>query len=82
MAFIFGSRSWVDRQGAFSIRYLLGEERVSVNVIQGAGHLPFADNPSEFNNLIIQICNLVDERNYSQSQSLDIYEVSTLLQDE
>lgn len=65
MTFIFGSRSWVDRQPAFQVKYLLGEERVSVNVIQGAGHLPMADNPDEFNNSIIQICNLVDERKFA-----------------
>jgi len=61
MTFIFGSRSWVDRQPAFQVKYLLGEERASVNVIQGAGHLPFADNPDEFNSLMIQLCNIVDE---------------------
>lgn len=82
MTFIFGSRSWVDRQPAFQMAYLLGEDRVSVNVIQGAGHLVFADKPDEFNDLVIQICNLIDDRNDSLSNQNVDHEVSSLLQDE
>ena len=72
----------MDRQPAFQMAYLLGEDRVSVNVIQGAGHLVFADKPDEFNDLIIQICNLIDDRNDSLSNQNVDHEVSSLLQDE
>lgn len=73
----------MDRQPAFQVAYLLGEDRVSVNVIQGAGHLVFADKPDEFNDLVIQICNLIDDRNDSlPNQNFDNHEVSSLLQDE
>lgn len=72
----------MDRQPAFQMAYLLGEDRVSVNVIQGAGHLVFADKPDEFNDLVIQICNLIDDRNDSLSNQNVDHEVSSLLQDE
>lgn len=37
ITFIYGSRSWIDRQPAFQIKRSLGDERVDIQVIQGAG---------------------------------------------
>lgn len=59
--FIFGSRSWIDRQPAFQIKYLLGDDRVAVSVIQGAGHHVYADRTTEFNRLLCETLDHVDE---------------------
>jgi abhydrolase domain-containing protein, putative len=61
ITFIYGSRSWIERQTAFQIKYLLGDSRVDVHVIQGAGHHVYADKSAEFNNLINEICLNIDE---------------------
>lgn len=61
LTFVFGSRSWIDRQPAFQIRYLLGDHRVFVHVIQGAGHHVYADCPTIFNLYFCEMLNDVDD---------------------
>ena len=67
LTFIYGSRSWIERQSAFQVKYLLGESRVDVHVIQGAGHHVYADKPQEFNSLINEICYNIDEKYFQNS---------------
>lgn len=61
LTFIYGSRSWIDRQPGFQTKYLLGD-RVDVHVIQGSGHHVYADKPEEFNDLVSNACLSVDKK--------------------
>ncbi|XP_054163083.1 (Lyso)-N-acylphosphatidylethanolamine lipase-like isoform X1 [Oppia nitens] len=61
MTFIYGSRSWIDRQPGFQTKYLLGD-RVNVEIIQGSGHHVYADKSEEFNELVAKVCHTVDSR--------------------
>lgn len=100
LTFIYGSRSWVDRQSGFQAKYLLAtsatsrtpsmiegivtraaeavhaanggyyrnadtgddHERVSIHVMQGAGHHVYADMVEDFNQLVLQTCFEADAR--------------------
>lgn len=97
LTFIYGSRSWVDRQSAFQAKYLLatsetsrtpnviediiaraaaaveaanrgehyedgGSERVSIHILQEAGHHVYVDRVEDFNKLVLQTCLEVDAR--------------------
>ena len=80
LTFIFGSRSWIDRQPAFQIKYLLGDHRVAVTVIQGAGHHVYADRPLLFNELLCETLLYVDEfqqQTPSSSSSVSDFSVYT-----
>jgi abhydrolase domain-containing protein 5 len=61
LTFVFGSRSWIDRQPAFQIQYLLGEHRVRVTIVQGAGHHVYADCPATFNQCVCDMLKSVDQ---------------------
>ncbi|CAG2176195.1 unnamed protein product, partial [Oppiella nova] len=61
VTFIYGSRSWVDRQPGFQTKYMLGD-RVAVEVIQGSGHHVYADKHQEFNDLVANVCYQEDRR--------------------
>lgn len=37
ITFMYGARSWIDRQSGFQTKYLLGD-RVDVNIVHGSGH--------------------------------------------
>lgn len=56
LTFIYGSRSWIDRQPGHYIQDILGNDRVSVHIINGSGHHVYADKYAEFNDLIKQAC--------------------------
>lgn len=96
VTFIYGSRSWVDRQSGFQAKYILAtaasalspeeaanavaaaaaaasasssdelesgdeeHERVSVLILNGAGHHVYADMPEEFNQMVLKVCADVD----------------------
>jgi pimeloyl-ACP methyl ester carboxylesterase len=62
LTFIYGSKSWIDRQPGFQIKYLLRDRLVNVQVIHGAGHHVYADRPEIFNEMVMESCNCVDER--------------------
>ena len=62
LTFIHGSKSWVDRQPAIQIKYLLNDRSVEIHVIQGAGHHVYADKHENFNQLVTSTCRSVDER--------------------
>lgn len=49
---IYGSRSWVDHDPGFQIKYMRRDTFVDVQVIQGAGHHVYADRAQTFNNII------------------------------
>lgn len=62
LTLIQGARSWVDREqiNGVKIKCVLGDHRVSLHVIQGAGHHVYADKPDEFNNIVNTACNIAD----------------------
>ncbi|KAG0725164.1 Protein ABHD4 [Chionoecetes opilio] len=49
---IYGSRSWVDQDPGFQIKYMRRDTFVDVQVIQGAGHHVYADRAELFNAII------------------------------
>jgi len=76
LTFIYGSRSWIDRQPGFQTKYLLGD-RVNVHVIQGSGHHVYADKPDEFNDLVSKACYSVDEKLEPNSNNNDEENISS-----
>lgn len=62
LTFIHGSKSWIDRQPAIQIKYLLSDRSVEIHVIPGAGHHVYADKHDTFNQLVNGACLSVDER--------------------
>ena len=62
LTFIYGARSWIDRQPALQIKCLLSDRSVDVHVIQGAGHHVYADKHDMFNDLVNATCREVEER--------------------
>lgn len=62
LTFIYGARSWIDRQPALQIKCLLSDRSVDVHVIQGAGHHVYADKHELFNDLVNSTCRAVNDR--------------------
>ncbi|KAK8789094.1 hypothetical protein V5799_021130 [Amblyomma americanum] len=60
MTFIYGSRSWVDKQPGIRVQRLRPESEVDVEIIDGAGHHIFADKPDQFNEIVMKICRGAD----------------------
>uniref|UniRef100_A0A131YYF9 1-acylglycerol-3-phosphate O-acyltransferase ABHD5 n=1 Tax=Rhipicephalus appendiculatus TaxID=34631 RepID=A0A131YYF9_RHIAP len=60
MTFIYGSRSWVDKQPGIRVQRLRPESEVDVEIIDGAGHHIFADKPEQFNEIVSKICRGAD----------------------
>lgn len=57
---IYGSRSWVDRDPGFQMKYMRPNSYVDVQVIQGAGHHVYADRANVFNDRVNTIGHFVD----------------------
>lgn len=57
---IYGSRSWVDRDPGFQMKYLRKDSYVDVQVVQGAGHHVYADRASLFNDRVNTVGEYVD----------------------
>lgn len=55
MTVIYGSRSWVDHDPGFQIKYMRKDSYVDVQVIHGASHHVYADKAEVFNKLINDI---------------------------
>lgn len=60
ITFVYGSRSWINRQPGLQIKYSRLNSYVDVQVVEGAGHHVYADKPEEFNNMINSICDSLD----------------------
>ena len=58
---VYGARSWIDHNTAYSVKQLRPDCQVGVHIIKGAGHHVYADRPREFNVLVEEICRAVDE---------------------
>ncbi|KAK3858515.1 hypothetical protein Pcinc_035298 [Petrolisthes cinctipes] len=74
---IYGSRSWVDHDPGFQIKYMRQDSYVDVQVINGAGHHVYADRAREFNDIVQSIGihadagTLPTKTNISTDDSLD-----------
>ncbi|XP_071957612.1 (Lyso)-N-acylphosphatidylethanolamine lipase-like isoform X2 [Antedon mediterranea] len=53
---LYGSKSWMDTKIGHSIKYLRKESKVTVEIVQGAGHHVYADKPESFNKIVQDIC--------------------------
>lgn len=60
MTFIYGSRTWMDRECGNQTRYLRNESRVDVEIINGAGHHVYADRSESFNFLLNKYLDAMD----------------------
>ncbi|XP_045193546.2 (Lyso)-N-acylphosphatidylethanolamine lipase-like isoform X2 [Mercenaria mercenaria] len=61
ITFIYGSRTWMDRECGNQSRYLRNESRVDVEIIVGAGHHVYADRSENFNSLMSQYLDTMDK---------------------
>ena len=57
---IYGSRSWIDHSTGKETQERRSGCYVDVQVITGAGHHVYVDQPNKFNELVEQICQNVD----------------------
>ena len=62
LSFIYGERSWIDRQPGIQIKQLCTERSVEVHVIHNAGHHVYADKLEDFNRLVNKSCSDADNR--------------------
>ncbi|XP_041961663.1 1-acylglycerol-3-phosphate O-acyltransferase ABHD5 isoform X1 [Alosa sapidissima] len=56
MTIIYGSRSSIDGYSGNSIKELRPDSHVEIIAIRGAGHYVFADQPDDFNQSVLQVC--------------------------
>ncbi|KAL2083882.1 hypothetical protein ACEWY4_019400 [Coilia grayii] len=56
MTIIYGSRSSIDGYSGNVIKELRPNSHVEIIAIRGAGHYVFADQPEEFNQKVLQVC--------------------------
>ena len=56
MTILYGSRSWVDSTTGYKIKYLRSKSFVDVQIIRGAGHHVYSDQPERFNWAVSDLC--------------------------
>lgn len=61
VSMVFGSNSWIDNSIAAQIFAELRPDQFETNVIRDAGHHIYADQPEEFNELMVGKFERVDE---------------------
>ena len=66
---VYGSRSWMDHTSGYSVKYLRPDAYVDIQVIKGAGHHVYADQPDAFNNIVEKVYQKVDEECAESSES-------------
>lgn len=59
LTFIYGSRSWIEKQPGEFLRDCMAPNRVTVHEIEGSGHHVYADRYNEFNELVKEACSSV-----------------------
>lgn len=58
---IYGAKSWVDSGTGDHVKYLREDAFVDVHVVRGAGHHVYADKSEEFNSIVNNVCEKMDE---------------------
>jgi abhydrolase domain-containing protein 4 len=61
LTLVYGSKSWVDHSSGNIIKNARPKSYVNVHVIHNAGHHVYADQPQEFNSIIVKTCDIADE---------------------
>ncbi|KAL4234358.1 Alpha/beta hydrolase domain-containing protein 4 [Mactra antiquata] len=61
ITFIYGSKTWMDRECGHQCKYLRNDSHVDVEIIIGAGHHVYADRAEQFNKLTNQYLDLMDK---------------------
>lgn len=59
LTFIYGSRSWIEKQPGEFLRDCMKPNRVTVHEIEGSGHHVYADKYNEFNELVKEACSKI-----------------------
>ncbi|XP_013791729.1 protein ABHD4-like isoform X1 [Limulus polyphemus] len=80
ITFIYGSRSWVDRQTGFQTKFVRLNSYVDVQVVQGAGHHVYADRPELFNALVQKVCeraDIVENRSKQEIETTSVQKQET-----
>lgn len=67
ITFVYGSRSWTNRQPGLQIKYSRLNSFVDVQVIEGAGHHVYADKPEQFNALINRVCESLENGMFQEN---------------
>ncbi|XP_035484464.1 1-acylglycerol-3-phosphate O-acyltransferase ABHD5 isoform X2 [Scophthalmus maximus] len=57
---IYGSRSSVDSNSGSGVKEMRPLSHVEIITIRGAGHYVYADQPDDFNQRVLQVCDKVD----------------------
>ncbi|GAU94719.1 hypothetical protein RvY_06443 [Ramazzottius varieornatus] len=60
VSFVYGKRSWIDHSIAYTVKDNRKESFTEVIMVEGAGHHVYADMPKEFNRIVDDICQRVD----------------------
>ncbi len=71
MTILYGSRSWVDSTTGYNIKYIRSKSYVDVQIIRGAGHHIYSDQPERFNWTVSNICDLA-----AKEDGLDVVQLS------
>lgn len=66
---VYGSRSWMDHTSGHSIKYLRPNSYVDIQVVKGAGHHVYADQPEAFNDIVEEVFDMVDKKNEGSADS-------------
>lgn len=61
LTFIYGSRSWIEKQPGEFLRDCMKPNRVTVHEIEGSGHHVYADKYNEFNKLVKEACSKIPD---------------------
>lgn len=74
LSFIYGERSWIDRQPGLQVKQMCSERSVDVHVIHGAGHHVYADKLQDFNRIVRKSCCDADQRHrIRRSQEMETH---------
>ncbi|OQV12719.1 Protein ABHD4 [Hypsibius exemplaris] len=68
VSFIYGSRSWIDHNVAYTVKDSRNDAFTEIILVSGAGHHVYADKPAEFNDLVGKICRRVDDEDAKKSK--------------
>jgi abhydrolase domain-containing protein 5 len=61
LTFIYGSRSWIEKQPGETLRDCMTPNRVTVHEIEGSGHHVYADKYKQFNEIVKETCSKVPD---------------------
>lgn len=69
VTFLYGERSWIDKSAGYQTQRNRKGAEVQIRIIKGAGHHVYADQADDFNQLVGEICDGVDDRVNNDAES-------------